>query len=75
MKIKTFNTFLFQSKVTVHWNGWIDNDSGIDEYIFNVYTLEAKSMGGPLTNGRLLPERNASASQVSSYCKQQKHVL
>jgi hypothetical protein len=52
--------------VTVKWDGWSDNDSGIEEYVFDVYKLQKTTDTGPLTNGKMLtPSRNASYSYVS----------
>ncbi|XP_060604506.1 uncharacterized protein LOC132757271 [Ruditapes philippinarum] len=58
--------FLTQPKVTVQWDGWSDSDSGVEEYVFNIYTLKKTTDTGPLMNGKLLnPSRNTSSSYSS----------
>jgi hypothetical protein len=50
----------------VQWDGWSDSDSGIEEYVFDIYTLKKTTDTGPLMNGKLLnPSRNTSTSYVS----------
>ncbi|XP_053398434.1 uncharacterized protein LOC128556766 [Mercenaria mercenaria] len=57
--------FLTEPKVTVYWDGWTDEDSGIDEYVFNIYYLEKKGANSPLSNKNMLPAKNASSSRSS----------
>ncbi|XP_053398947.1 uncharacterized protein LOC128556937 [Mercenaria mercenaria] len=57
--------FLIEPKVTVHWNGWTDGDSGIDKYEFNIYYLHAATRDGPLTNKYQLPAVIVPSSHTS----------
>ncbi|XP_060596240.1 uncharacterized protein LOC132750310, partial [Ruditapes philippinarum] len=58
--------FLTQPKVTVQWDGWSDSDSGVEEYVFNIYTLKKTTDTGPLMYGNPLnPSMNASSSYSS----------
>ncbi|XP_053388676.1 uncharacterized protein LOC128551785, partial [Mercenaria mercenaria] len=61
----TATDFLTQPMVTVQWDGWTDNDSGIDRYEFLIYYLVAKTPGAQLTNGESLDPISSNQSSIT----------
>ena len=56
---------VFQPRVTVYWDGWSDADSGVEEYVFDIYQLKMTTKSGPLIRGNMLTSTKISATYVS----------